>query len=213
MIECPHCGKKYSPKGIGTHIWRNHGDGKDFNPNKGYDNDRVAWNKGLTKEENQSLKSMSEKLSGRESIFKGKKHSIESRKKMSDSALLAFKEGRHSTWNTRNIQSYAEVYFENVLINNGLINFVKKEHKIKVEGKNKCYFLDFYFEDKGIDLEIDGSQHELPERAESDKIRDEYLSTKGIKVFRIKWYDPKYKRDLLESQINDFLLFYNAEVV
>ena len=45
-VSCPYCGQEYSNKGIGTHIWRNHGAGINFNPNK---NKHVAWNKGLTK--------------------------------------------------------------------------------------------------------------------------------------------------------------------
>lgn len=51
MYKCPTCDKKYSKKGISTHIWRVHGDGKAFNPNIGYNTkNRVVWNKGLTKE-------------------------------------------------------------------------------------------------------------------------------------------------------------------
>lgn len=32
-IKCEICGKEYSKKGIGTHIWRAHGDGKNHDPN------------------------------------------------------------------------------------------------------------------------------------------------------------------------------------
>lgn len=47
-IACPHCGKEYPKKGIGTHIWRAHGTGKNHTSSpKG----RKAWNKGLTKED------------------------------------------------------------------------------------------------------------------------------------------------------------------
>lgn len=45
---CPECGKSYTTKGIGTHMWRMHGIGKDHNPNTGYgDGSRKAWNKDV----------------------------------------------------------------------------------------------------------------------------------------------------------------------
>ena len=57
MIKCKFCGKKYSKKGTGTHIWRNHGNGKQHNPNIGFKTGiRKIWNKGLTKDNNESLK-------------------------------------------------------------------------------------------------------------------------------------------------------------
>lgn len=31
--RCLICDKEYTPKGIGTHMWRKHGDGQEFNPN------------------------------------------------------------------------------------------------------------------------------------------------------------------------------------
>ncbi len=50
-IECSHCGRKFSKKGIGYHIWKMHGEGINFNPNIGYINgDRKAWNAGLNKD-------------------------------------------------------------------------------------------------------------------------------------------------------------------
>jgi len=45
--QCPHCSKEYTKNGIATHIWRTHGDGKDFTANN---ENRTAWNKGLTQE-------------------------------------------------------------------------------------------------------------------------------------------------------------------
>jgi len=74
---CPHCDKEYTKKGICTHIWRSHGEGKDFTSNNdGYKKgNRKAWNKGLTKEDDERIKKHSELLSGREGSFKGKTHS------------------------------------------------------------------------------------------------------------------------------------------
>ena len=62
-VKCPYCGKEYSKKGIGTHIWRVHGKGKEHNPNKGFENGtRVTWNKGLTKETDDRVKSYGETI-------------------------------------------------------------------------------------------------------------------------------------------------------
>lgn len=60
---CPHCGRLFTKKGIGSHIWRVHGPGKSFDPNAGYKNGtRLPWNKGLTKETNASVAACSKKL-------------------------------------------------------------------------------------------------------------------------------------------------------
>lgn len=61
---CPNCGLTFSKKGIGPHIWRMHGPGQNFDPNRGYKlGTRVPWNKGLTKETNASLAAAAKKLS------------------------------------------------------------------------------------------------------------------------------------------------------
>lgn len=58
IVVCSYCGKSFSEKGIGSHIWRIHGDGVNFKPSFG----KVAWNKGLTKETSDSMKRCAEKL-------------------------------------------------------------------------------------------------------------------------------------------------------
>lgn len=74
--------------------------------------------------------------------------------------------------------------------------------------ENGCYFLDFALSNK-IDLEIDGKQHELKDRKEHDKIRDERLTKAGYKVYRIKWKNlPKYN-DYIKDEINKLLKWYN----
>lgn len=56
--ECPYCRKNFSKKGICSHIWRKHGDGKDFNSTS---NLGIVWNKGLTKKTDDRVKISSEK--------------------------------------------------------------------------------------------------------------------------------------------------------
>ena len=85
--------------------------------------------------------------------------------------------GTHKGWKSRNITSYAERFFEQVLSNNHIT--YNREKKV---GK---YFLDFVIGQ--IDLEIDGKQHEYPKRRESDAERDRFLRSEGYFVYRIKW--------------------------
>lgn len=79
LYKCPTCGLCYSKMGISTHIWRKHGDGKNHNPNMGYDIDRVVWNKGLTKSIDirvlKNTESVKEFYKTHSSNWKGKKHS------------------------------------------------------------------------------------------------------------------------------------------
>ena len=58
-MPCPYCGKEYVNKGIGTHIWRNHGKGVNFIPNIGK---RDPWNKGLTKSSDTRVARQAEKI-------------------------------------------------------------------------------------------------------------------------------------------------------
>jgi hypothetical protein len=72
--KCPFCEKEYCSKGICTHIWKNHTEeGKKQNPNIGYKEGRIVWNKGLTKETNEIVKKYSETLTHIPSSKKGKK--------------------------------------------------------------------------------------------------------------------------------------------
>ncbi len=49
------------------------------------------------------------------------------------------------------------------------------------------YYIDFAIPDRKIAIEIDGLQHNKPERKKTDKIKDDLLIQSGWKVFRIKW--------------------------
>lgn len=59
-VECPYCNKMFSKKGIGSHIWRCHGEGQGFSPTKG--KSHTPWNKGLTKETDDRVRKHSEGL-------------------------------------------------------------------------------------------------------------------------------------------------------
>lgn len=116
-------------------------------------------------------------------------------------------EGRFVGWKTRNIKSYAEIFWRKVLQNNG-IEYVAEYFL------DKKYFLDFYIVKNGIeiDLEIDGKQHKYEDRAEHDKIRDKYIKSKGIVVYRIDWNEIKTEKGslMMKEKIDNFLDFYNS---
>ena len=61
--KCPHCEKEYSKRGICTHIWRNHGEGKSHKSFLGKTHKNGIWNKGLTKETDHRMERISENLS------------------------------------------------------------------------------------------------------------------------------------------------------
>ena len=123
------------------------------------------------------------------------------------------KEGRHKGWQSRNIISYPERFWMEVLKNNNIdysFNHVvnKKTHLGLDDISN--YFLDFLIGEK-LDLEIDGKQHKYAERVESDKIRDELLSKNGYIVYRIEWNEINSEegKKLMKEKIDKFLDFYN----
>ena len=121
--------------------------------------------------------------------------------------------GIHSGWQSRNIISYPEKFFIKVLDNNNLkyeLNFKVKKSDLGMDC-NSCYFLDFFFPEKNIDLEIDGKQHEREERKKSDMVRDGALLENGYKVYRIKWksINNKQGKEYIKNEIQKFLKFYN----
>ena len=126
--------------------------------------------------------------------------------KSKESIKRVIDEGRFVGWKTRNIKSFAEIFWHNVLKNNN-IEYVAEYFL------DKKYFLDFYIIKNGIeiDLEIDGKQHKYKDRIEHDKIRDEYIKSKGIVVYRIDWNEIKTKKGslMMKEKIDKFLNFYN----
>lgn len=148
-------------------------------------NGRISTCKTCSKECSQKLRSQNGKL-----IIK---------KMMAD--------GRYKSWQTRNITSYPENFWINVLNNNN-IKYIREDFQ------TKKYFLDFLIEKNGvkIDLEIDGKQHNYPERKLHDSIRDEYLKNLGYVIYRISWnsINTKDGKDKMEAKINNFIKFYNS---
>ena len=126
--------------------------------------------------------------------------SDDTKRKISEAARRRVLNGTHNGWNSRNIKSYAELFWETVLDNNR----IKYKREVKV-GK---YFLDFVI--GNIDLEIDGKQHRYPDRIASDLIRDEFLRSKGYFVYRIRWNEINSKsgKEMMKDKIDLFLDFF-----
>jgi very-short-patch-repair endonuclease len=193
--ECPFCQKEYSKQGIGTHIWKNHTEeGKNHNPHIGYKKGtRIAWNKGLSKETNESIKKGGETYKKRfkEGLIKvwcdGKHLSSKTKNKLSISGKLAHEEGRAwnigmSRWN--NEPSYPEKFFMKVIDNEFKDKNYEREYSIGI------YSLDFAWINKKKVIEIDGEQHQrFEEYKERDKRKDNFLKNNGWKILRIIWKD------------------------
>ena len=140
------------------------------------------------------------------------KKRIQSGRKVQQKLL---KEGRHKGWQSRNIISYPEKFWMEVLKNNNIdysFNHVVKKSELGVENDNSNYFLDFLI-DGNIDLEIDGKQHKYADRAESDNVRDELLSKNGYTVYRVEWNEinTEVGKQHMKEKIETFLKFIGLQ--
>lgn len=141
---------------------------------------------------------------------------IPSKKRIEASRTAQLKliaEGKHKGWQSRNITSYPENFWKEVLKNNNIeysFNHVVSKHDLGLDDKSN-YFLDFLLPGN-IDLEIDGKQHKYKDRAESDKIRDELLKANGYNIYRIEWNEVSSERGklLMKEKIDNFLNYYNS---
>ncbi len=65
------------------------------------------------------------------------------------------------------------------LRNRQLVNLkFRRQHRVGP------YFLDFYCPEKKIVVEVDGGQHYSPNGKYGDRIREEFLQKRGLKVLR-----------------------------
>lgn len=131
-------------------------------------------------------------------------HRINNGHKAYESAKL---KGIHKPWQSRNIISYPEKFWTGVLDNNG-IKYIKELFF------DKKYFLDFYIEKNNykVDLEIDGGQHNNEDHIEHDRIRDDYLKSHNIIVYRISWnnINTNSGKEEMKFKIDKFIEFYNS---
>jgi predicted nucleic acid-binding Zn ribbon protein len=135
------------------------------------------------------------------------------RKNMIDKIRDNIETGKHKGWATRNILSYPEKFFKKVLELNGfkdkfIINYPVKKSDLGIKC-DACYFLDFYFPEFNLDLEIDGKQHKLKDRKASDTKKDEALKCNGYIVYRVPWksINTEEGKYYIKQEIEKFLEF------
>lgn len=124
------------------------------------------------------------------------------RKKIRTKQKENYKNGILKGWLTRNIESYPEKFWKQVLENNNI------EYIFNMPFKRK--FLDFVIVIDNlriIDLEIDGKQHKS--RIDYDNERDKFLLENGFLVYRIEWNEINTEQGnmLMKKKINSFLNF------
>ena len=202
-LTCQYCGKECKNR----NSLCNHERLCSKNPNRqefireGFNNQgHVAWNKGLTKETNDTLMKFSEdlhrKYQNKELVppWLGRKHTEETKEKISRARkdfLSQHPEKVPYVLNHSSSTSYPEHYFIEL--------FTKENIDLVYHHRISKYELDFCDLDRKIDIEIDGDQHYLDKRIrQSDIERDNYLQSLGWKVVRIKWSD--YQRLSIEDR-------------
>lgn len=146
------------------------------------------------------------KLNPNHEICIGHKLSAETKLKVSNSMKKAIAEGRAKGWastkQNKNGMSYPELWFENVINN----EFIDKNYEYNMQFFK--YKLDFAWPHKKKCIEIDGSQHDLPERKLSDSNKDKLLKENNWKILRLKWVyifnntkeAIKLAKDFIETQ-------------
>jgi len=138
---------------------------------------------------------------GKVGARKGKKHSEETKKKISEHRIKFLRENPDKVPYKLNHyskgRSYAEEYWKVILDTNNLS--YKEQYQIGP------YQLDFAFPNLKIDLEIDGDQHHLDKRVvESDKRRNLYLEDLGWTIIRVKWSEYQKLEDK-KSYVNSLV--------
>ena len=129
------------------------------------------------------------------------KHTEESKKIMREKRLEFMKNNPDKTaWRLSNV-SYPEKLFIEYIESNGL----DKKYSIVREYSVFPYFIDFTFVNQMVAIEIDGSQHLLPERKESDDKKDKLLNDLGWFVVRISENEIKTNIDEVFNKIVSIL--------
>lgn len=180
------------------------------NPDRKYVSHTVghtAWNKGLTKETSEKIQHIAQSCSKALKGRAGHKHTEETKKLLSMIRKQQIADNGGVWWNSRSKckRSYAEEWTKHILENEtNDIKFYEEYHIGK-------WFLDFAWPDRKIGLEIDGSQHEWPERQRMDTEKDAYCTSQGWKILRLKWSDISMNKPQAIQIIKKFVL--TSEIV
>jgi very-short-patch-repair endonuclease len=187
-IQCPVC-LQYFVR-LNGHFWRKHTD-EGRNKNYVFRENRVSWNKGLTKETNDNVKKQSEKLSSRYKsgeligTQKGRPLTKELRQELSKKKIAFLKENPTKVpylLNHSSKESYPEKIFRIALEHNNINGWIQ-------EYQNSIYSYDFAFIDPKIDVEIDGATHLTEKVKKIDERRDRWSNEQGWTVLRFNASD------------------------
>jgi len=193
LIICPHCGKSFSKYGIKNHISIvHHGNYSQVSHNKGKKRNKPAWNKGLTKDTNEIVAKMAKDASKRLTGKKGKKHSEETKEKISKARLKYLMENPDKVpykLNHSSKKSYPEILFEKALISSNITGW-------EYGYQHGIYEYDFAFVHEKIDVEIDGGTHNTEKVKKIDARRDAFSISKGWRV--IRFTDKEVKTDIIK---------------
>lgn len=124
---------------------------------------------------------------GKPGTFRGKKHSAETRQKISEGMKKAHVEGR--AWNLGtnrwiNEPSHPEKFFMTVIDN----EFDNKNYQYNMYFHG--FWLDFAWPELKRCIEIDGKQHlESEQQIQRDKRKEKLLAENGWELLRISWKD------------------------
>lgn len=160
--KCPFCSKEYTKAGISTHIWRTHGEGKDFDPNIGYKNGRVVWNKGLTKEDERILKRIKTLKERFKTGMYGNRfsfpHSEKTKMRLSELAIKrkfgGVTRSRRIKHKNKILGSSYELEVAVSLEENGIKwETCDRFNYVDVNGKKRTYTPDFYLPDYDVYLD------------------------------------------------------------
>lgn len=186
-LECHYCNKICK----NNNSWSNHTRCCPKNPNRKYKNNKIGKKGGnqYTKAKELGLSKPELSLETRLKMSdnsKGKKHSEETKRKISETRKQFIQKDPKNVPYVMNHyskgSSYPEKYFEGIFDKHN-ITYIR-EHKIGY------YSLDFTFPYNNIDLEIHGDQHRNdPRIVESDKRRKIFLTERGYEVIEIFWSD------------------------
>ena len=150
-----------------------------------------GWNRGLTKETNETIAKASLAVRGKYKSgelappFKGRHHSEETKQKLREAGIRSQAEGRswnigQSRWN--NEPSYPEQFFMQVIENEFRDKDYIREYPL---GR---FSLDFAWEKKKKCIEIDGEQHySFPGYAERDIRKNKAIEDASWSLLRIRW--------------------------
>jgi len=125
------------------------------------------------------------------------KHTEESKKIMREKRLEFMKNNPEKTaWRLSNVS-----YPEKLCIEYIEKNSLDKKYSIVREFSVFPYFIDFAFVNEMVAIEIDGSQHLLPERKKRDDKKDKLLNDLGWLVIRVSEKEIKTNIDEVFKQI------------